>query len=97
MTDLHAVKAVVERLHGCQARHVESVPIKESFQGKTVWEGVVEVFDLKDCPQANRGYAWAFDDGGETRYMVVLHKPPVDGPRRAVQVAIASEYTGYSG
>ena len=36
---------VIRRLHGVEAKHVESVPVKETFQGKTVWDGIVEVFE----------------------------------------------------
>jgi len=36
----------VERMHTCKARLAQSVPVIEPFEGKTVWEGVVHVFDL---------------------------------------------------
>jgi len=38
---------------------VEAVPVKETFQGKTVWEGTVHVFDLEGYPKATRAYAWS--------------------------------------
>ena len=47
MTYIEELRDVIRRLHGVESTHVESVPIKETFQGKTVWEGDVEVFDLK--------------------------------------------------
>jgi hypothetical protein len=31
----------VERMHGGSASLTQSVPIRETFKGKTVWEGVV--------------------------------------------------------
>jgi hypothetical protein len=37
------IKAI-RRMHGAEATHVESVPVKETFKGETVWEGVVKVF-----------------------------------------------------
>jgi hypothetical protein len=43
---IQELQDVIRRLHGAEAKHVESVPIKEEFQGKTVWDGIVEVFDL---------------------------------------------------
>ena len=58
ITDL---QDVIRRLHGVESKHVESVPIKEMFQGKTVWEGVVEVFELIGHPKAPKVYAWAHD------------------------------------
>jgi hypothetical protein len=42
---------------------VETVPVIERFQGQTVWEGEVGVFDLSGHPKASRGDAWAYDQG----------------------------------
>ena len=75
--------------------HVESVPVKETFQGKTVWEGIVEVFDIRGHPTATRIYAWAHDtDDPEKprRHVTVLHKHPVASPFSAVRAAIVQEF-----
>jgi hypothetical protein len=48
---IEELQDVIRRLHGVEATHIETVPIKEVFQGQTVWEGEVEVFDLHDHPQ----------------------------------------------
>src|SRR5689334_4548165 len=61
MTYIEELKDVIRRLYGVESEHVESVPVKETFQGKTIWEGIVEVFDLIGHPIANRLYAWAHD------------------------------------
>ena len=45
MSHIKELRAVIRRLHGVESSHVASVPVKETFQGRTVWEGVVEVFD----------------------------------------------------
>jgi hypothetical protein len=42
-------------MHGGSARLAQSVPVRETFEGKTVWEGVVHVFDLTVLVLANRG------------------------------------------
>jgi hypothetical protein len=39
-------QAAVERQHGCTATLAQSVPVKETFDGATVSEGVVHVFDI---------------------------------------------------
>jgi hypothetical protein len=49
-------KAIYD-LHGRKATWVKSVPVKEAFEGETVWEGVVQVFDLINHPKATRCYA----------------------------------------
>jgi hypothetical protein len=41
------LKEVIRKLHGSFATHVETVPIVESHEGKTVWEGEVEARDRR--------------------------------------------------
>jgi hypothetical protein len=64
-----------------------------------VWDGVVQVFDLIDHPEADRCYAWshAVDDSDRRRFVAVLHKPPVDSPQAAVRAAVAAEYRAGGG
>jgi hypothetical protein len=88
------LKEVIRRLHGTESTHVETVPVVETFQGQTVWEGEVEVFDLHDHPTASRLYAWSHDtDDPESprRHVTVLHLPPAITPRKAVQVSIVGD------
>jgi hypothetical protein len=87
------IQSVFLRLHGCEANYVESVPVVEEFQGKTIWQGDVEVFDLVDHPKATRGYGWGYTttESGGRRYFTVLELPPVDSPQAAVKAAIMSE------
>jgi hypothetical protein len=88
------LKDVIKKLHGCEAEYLKSVDVLERFEGKTVWEGVVEVFTLKGHPKAQRCFAWAHrhgPDDKETRYVTVLEIPPVDTPQKAVQAAIVAE------
>jgi hypothetical protein len=72
-------------MHGCDSRYVESVPVHEVFQGQTVWQGTVEVFDLL-CHGAARAYAWQYEEGKETKTVAVLEIPRVDSPQTAVKV-----------
>jgi hypothetical protein len=37
------LKAAIESMHGGSATLAQSVPVRETFEGKTVWEGVVHV------------------------------------------------------
>lgn len=48
--DTSELKRAVEAQHGCTATLVQSVPVRETFVSKTVWEGVVQVFDLTGHP-----------------------------------------------
>lgn len=80
-------------LHGCKAKWVESVPVKETFKGETVWEEVVELFDLEGHPTTSRCYAWSheIDDSRKRKFFVVLNQGPVKSAQDAVRAAIVSE------
>jgi hypothetical protein len=92
MSYIGELKKAIRELHGCEAEHVESVPVKEEFQGQTVWQGEVEVFNIRGHPKAKRCYAWAHatDEKGK-RYVAVLELPPVDSAQSAVRAAIVDE------
>ena len=84
---------IIRHLHGVESEHVESVPVKETFQGKTVWEGIVEVFDLVGHPRATRVYAWAHDGKHPKESSVaVLHIEPITSAAAAVRAALVQEF-----
>lgn len=93
MTYIEELREVIRRLHGVESKHIESVPIKETFQGKTVWEGAVEVFELVGHPKAQRAYASAHDtdDPKKRRHVTILHLGPITSPLLAVRAAIIQE------
>jgi hypothetical protein len=85
------LKRAVEAQHGGRATHVQSVPVHESRNGQTIWNGAVQVYDLADSPSgATRAYAWShgFPDG-KRQLFAVLHAGPVTGPREAVRAIVA--------
>lgn len=91
MTYLEELESVIVKLHGCAAAHVETVQVEEVFQGRPVWTGEVEVFELTGCQRAKRCYAWGLpDEGGALEISTILEIPPVDSAAMAVRVAIAS-------
>jgi hypothetical protein len=87
------LKQAVESQHGGTATFVQAVPVHETHEGQTVWDGVVHVFDLKGSPtHAFRAYAWSYErDDGKRRFFAVLHVPPITGPSEAVQAAVVAE------
>jgi hypothetical protein len=87
------LQEAVEAQHGGCAILAQSVPVKETFGGKTVWEGVVHVFDLAGHPQAKRAYAWSspIEGSDKRRFFAVLHLPPITSPVEAVRAAIVAE------
>src|SRR5690349_19321894 len=90
------LKEAIENMHGGTATLAQSIPVPETFEGKTVWEGVAHVFDLAGHPTATRAYAWSSPIEGSTkrRFFAVLHQPPVDSPQAAIRAAINAEHRG---
>jgi hypothetical protein len=94
VTYIEELQQVIHKLHGVQSTHVQSVPVKEKFQGRTLWDGVVEVFELHGHPKATHAYAWSHetdDPKNPKRSVTVLKIPPATSPETAVRVAILQE------
>ena len=85
------IQRAVEKAAGCPVRYVESLLVVEWFREHTVFEGVVEVFDLEGHPKAKRAYGWLKWGGENARYTAALEIPPVDSANAAVRAAIAAE------
>jgi hypothetical protein len=87
------LKQAVESQHGCMATLAQSVPVKETFGGQTVWEGVVHVFRIQGHPKADTAYAWSspIEGSDKRRFFAVLHIPPITSPVDAVRAAIVAE------
>jgi len=95
VTYIEELRQVIKKLHGVDAKHLESVPVKETFRGKTVWDGMVEVFELHNHQTVSRLYAWAHstdDPEKPKRYVTVLHCHPITSARDAVRAAIVREF-----
>jgi hypothetical protein len=89
---LPALLDAIRHMHGSEARHVESVSVRETFRGQVVWDGEVQVFDLTGHPTARRCYAWSHaTEGSRRRFYAVLHHPPVDSPVAAVRASIVAD------
>lgn len=87
------LKRAVESQHGGAATLVQSVPVRELFDGKPVWEGVVHVFDLAGHPKATRAYAWSspIEGSSKRRFFAVLQMGAIKSPVDAVRAAIVAE------
>jgi hypothetical protein len=87
------LRLAVENIHGATARLAQSVPVRETFEGHVVWEGVVHVFDLAGHPTASRAYAWSspIEGSAKRRFFAVLHTERINSPIEAVRAAIVAE------
>ena len=82
----------IHQLHECDASWVESVPVNETHEGRTVWQGIVHVFRLTGHPTAKLCYGWASPTDSGERVYAVLHLPPVSSPADAVRASIVSDF-----
>jgi hypothetical protein len=95
MASIEELRDAIHRLHGGEATHRESVPVKETFNGETVWDGIVEVFHLKNHPKTDTVYAWMHDTGDPEqpfRPVTVLRIHPALSPVAAVRAFIVQEF-----
>ena len=93
-----ALKDAIASMHGGNALWIESVPVKEVFNGTVAWDGEVEVFSVHGHPRAGRCFAWGVrrDDEEGWDVTAVLAVPPITTPQLAVRAAIAA-YARQSG
>jgi hypothetical protein len=86
----------IEVQHSGVAIFAQSVPVRETHNGQTVWEGVVHVFDLASHPKARRAYSWSspIEGSGKRRFFAVLHMGGTKSPADAVRAAIVAEHRG---
>ncbi len=85
--DVFAFQHAIRETHGSRSQLIERVSIVETFEGGTVWEGEVLVFDLLDHPTAQYCYAWEVDG----QVTAVLHTGPVNSPVAAIRASILPE------
>lgn len=53
------LQRAVESQHGGKATLFYVAHVQERFDGQTLWDGHVHVFDLEGHPKATRAYAWS--------------------------------------
>jgi hypothetical protein len=89
---LSELRKAIKAVHGCDAAHVETVPVKEVFRGEIAWQGDVEVFAVTGHAKAKQCFAWGVrrDDDKGWDITAVLGIPPVVTPELAVKAAIVA-------
>jgi hypothetical protein len=82
----------IKRLYKCDSVHAKTVAVFETFHGKTIWEGDVEVFTLVGHPKARRCFAWLNPRPGRLPQCVALLDIwPIISPGAAVKASIAMD------
>jgi len=87
---LDTIKRTVEASVEGPVTHRESVAIMETFRGQTVWQGMVEVFEVQKPPPAV-AYGWAVESDNGPQYVTVKGIPPADSPLAAVRVWLVAK------
>ena len=91
--EIERLQQAIRDLHGLESTHLRSEAVRETFRGKTVWEGMVDVFVVTGHPKASVAYAWSHEtDEGGRRYVAVLGVDPIKSPLDAVRAHIVSEH-----
>ena len=90
MNYIEFLKEAIQKTHGVESEHIDTVPINEWFNDKPVWQGNVEVFKIRGHPKADKCYAWGFDDNGTMRAICILSISPLDTPLNAVRGYVRS-------
>jgi hypothetical protein len=88
---IRRIRKAVAKAAECTVKHTGSAVVVESFTGKIMWKGVVEIFALEGHAKAKRAYGWSFGQGAKASCTAVLEIPPVNSPSTAVRASIASE------
>jgi hypothetical protein len=90
---LEELREVIRRVHGVDSEHVRTIAVKETIEGQPLWDGLVELFELKGHASATRAYAWADDKSTHpSRDITVLDMHPIKSAQDAVRAALVQEF-----
>ena len=88
---LNNLQCAIRDAYGCECRYFGSVWVREVVDGLVAWAGIVEIFTLLNCPEAEHCYAWEDAEDGQNKVITVLCKSPVRSAQTAVQAALAAK------
>jgi hypothetical protein len=90
--DFLVLKHAVEELHECEANYVTSQHVRESLEGRPVFDGMVAIFGVTGHPATNTCYAWSAEnpETGLVTIYAVLHYAPIQSSRDAVRAILAT-------
>ena len=86
-----ALQEAIKNMHGVASTWIESAPVHETFNGETVWNGEVQVYELTGHLEARRCYAWSHTTKGtRRRFYAMLGVGAVTDAVTAVRAAIVA-------
>ena len=82
----------IEQRAKCGVAYVHTQPVRIVMDGRVLFRGKVEVFNLKDHPYAKRAFGWAIKQKDKrTQYITVIGIPPLDTPLMAAKAYLANQ------
>lgn len=90
---LCALESAIRIRHKCNPTHRQTVFVRAKTQDdETVWEGLVEEFDLTGHRTARTCYAWRYEcPNGSSKIIAVLRSKLIDSAQKAVEAAIFTD------
>jgi len=91
---IQELQEFIYKMHGVQSMHIDRVRVTQILDDDTVWDGIIEVFEMNGHPKAPIVYAWAQNTrkpGKSKVVFAVLHLDQVDSPEAAVKTAMLEE------
>lgn len=90
---LSALESAIRIRHKCNPTHRLTIFVQVKTEDlETVWEGVVEEFDLAGHQTAKTCYAWGHViPSGRSKIIAVLKSTLIDSAEKAVQAAIFTD------
>ena len=84
------LRRTIREQHGCESTWASFGFVALSSQGKTLWRGQVQTFDLVGHAAATRAHAWSeLDTEGHRIYFAVLEQGRVTDAGSAVRSTLA--------
>ncbi|HEX3627989.1 MAG TPA: hypothetical protein VH280_21470 [Verrucomicrobiae bacterium] len=90
---LSALESAIRIRHKCNPTHRETVFVRaKTHDEQTVWEGLVEEFNVTGHNTAKICYAWGYAAAnGKSKIIAVLGNSIIDSGEKAVQAAIFTD------
>jgi hypothetical protein len=86
------VLEAIETRAKCGVVYLHTQPVRIVLDGRVLFRGKVEVFDLKGHPYAKRAFGWAIKQKDKrTQYVTVIGIPPLDTPLMAAKAYLANQ------
>jgi hypothetical protein len=90
---IQTLRTLIQTSCKCPTRYSQTIKVKEEAEGKVLFEGNVELFDLGGHPTARQCFAWGTKrEDGRMEYTTILN-PPAKSAAEAVRLHLQRQQT----